>query len=314
MANQRVNQGKQNKVSKTEKYLAKYKGSEALFERYKSLVENSKKGKNGGPSLAEFNGERLIGAFTALNYTVNWDDTNTLNSDISELSLRSLDILERVIADCPENIDDYINVFESICTVYKKREYAENVIPLVEISLSIMNGWKNFESEEMESRLRVLSRSINSCIRMISKLNRHGISERLDDNVFHMYPARKTLVQLYLNRELTALGDSFDDETEKLVMSLFSRIDDDITSFIDAKYAKVDTSLERFSNGANGNGNGSLYKIDPAHVGRHIRMSRKIALFLGKKRIDLKESHELLSADGLESLHELISIVENNPL
>lgn len=310
MANQTV-QGKpvqSRTAKKVETHLCRYNGSRALLERYKSLIENSKKGKN-AESLAEFNGGRLISVFTALNYTVNWDDVGTLDRTVSELCIRSLDVLQRIIAQCPENIDDYSNVFETICSIYKKREYANNVVPMLEISLSIMNGWKNIDSEEMETRLRVLTRSIRSCIAIIAKLNEHGISERIEDNVFVMYPDRIDLIRLYLNRELSALGDSFSEETEQIIMALFSRLDDNIKEFIDSKYAKVDRTLERFHKGK---GNDSQYKIDPAHVGRHIRLSRKLALLLGKNRLDLKESCEIFSAEGLEGLHELVNIVENN--
>ena len=311
MANQIVQEKPvQSRTAKrVERHLGRYNGSDALLKRYKSLVENSRKGKNGSESLAEFNGGRLISAFTALNYTVNWDDVGTIDSRISELCISSLDILQKIIAQCPENIDDYANVFETIGGVYKKREYAQNVVPMLEISLSIMNGWKNLDSEEMETRFRVLTSSIKRCIGIIAKLNEHGISERLEDNVFAMYPDRADLIRLYLNRELTALGDSFNDETEQIVMALFNRLDDDIKDFISSKYAKVDRSLERFSNG---NDNSSTHKIDPAHVGRYIRMSRKLALLLGKNRLDLKESCEIFSVEGLEGLDVLVNLAENN--
>jgi len=297
MANQMV-QGESvsdRTAKKIKKHLGQYKGSEAVLKRYKSLIENSRNGKNGKESLAESSGGRLIVVFTALNYTVNWDDTDCLDKRISESAIRSIDILERVIAQCPENIDDYVNVFETIGGVYRNREYAENVLPLLDTSISIISGWKNLDSEDMETRLRVLSRSIHSCIGVIAKLNKHGISEKLDDNVFLMYPSREYLIQLYLNRELTALGSSFTDETERIVLSLFDKIDDRIKEFITENYSKKQN-----------------VEIHPPHVGKHIRMSRKIAMLLGKQRLDLVELHETLDIEGLDGLHYILNLVETN--
>jgi|GEM_PF-2804324 len=297
MANQTV-QGKpvqDRTAKKVEGHLAKYNRSEALLNRYKSLIENSRKGKNGKEPLAESSGGNIVIIFTSLNYTINWENTNVLDTNLSELGVRSLDILERVISECPENIDDYVNVFETIGTIYRNREYSENVIPLLETSISIISGWKNIEPEDMETKLRVLSRSVQSCIGMISKLNKHGISEKLDDNVFRMYPSRKYLIQLYLNRELTALGSSFSDETENLVLSLFSKIDDNIKDFITENYPKK-----------------QMFNTHPPHVGRHIRMSRKIALLIGKDRLDFGELYETLRIEGLDGLQCLVNLAESN--
>ncbi len=286
--------------------LNKYKGSEQLLERYKSLIENSAKGNHGRESLAYFSGERLIATFASLNYTVNWNNINVLNPQISELAARSLDALERIISGCRENIDDYVGIFETIGNLYRNRQYSENIIPMVDTALSIINGWKNIDSDELRDRLRVLNRSITSCIGMISKLNKHGISERLDDNVFRLYPARKELIQLYLNRELTAMGDSFTEETEIPVMSLFSKIDDEIKRFIENNFPVVEIGVDRYRNGGNGN---NLFKRDPAHIRKHIEMSRKVALYLGKNRIDVGEAIEIFGVEGLDGLRFTVNLI-----
>lgn len=274
------------------KDLRRYKGTERIIERYKELVEkHNGKQKN----LAVMSGEALLSIFERnLNPLLKGDDSqNEFHPLLVKNTIHSLDILGRFIGRFPEAVEDYIETIQRIGGLSHQKNkgiYRENVLPMLKTTLDAFDEWELDNRNEVWAKFKILDPSIECCIGMIAALNKQGIFES-DDNVVSLYPPRKELIRVYLNRGLTALGEEHDHEKAELIVGMFMAVDDKIKKTI--------------AEGKRSHG------TDEVFVGRWIRSNERMAALLGNGEIRFEGVVKALNHGGLEAIERIVDEAED---
>ncbi len=269
------------------------KGSERIIERYKLLVERHSK-KEEMREIAEDKGALLIAVFDErLNPTLNRATPDEFHPALAEGAVRSMDILEKFMVSFPGDgniADDYVSAVEAIGGITHSRNYRENIVPILKTSLGIIERFSLDDADALSAKLYVLASSVDNAASMISTLEKYRIFEK-EDGAVRIHSPREELIGIYLNRGLTALGESGDYETADRILGLLEKTD-----------GKIVEAIER--------GRG-FHSANSLVVLNMIKESEKMARLIGEGKVKIGGNIEKTEQDrGGKKLAPVINLAD----
>lgn len=232
------------------KILGGYKGTEKLIKKYKTLIERQEDGIRKGIVIDK--SPRIIGVFVdKVNPALHGKESeNVFDSRAAVNAAYALKLFGRLVEKFPDNsiADDYVNMISAMGNItshrYTKiaedslgeeiRLQPESIISIIESTFGIIETWELNGSENTMAKLQMLEWSVNRASRTVLLLDGNDITDIDENSVRRLHSTRNELVFDYLNRGLTALGESGNLENLNIIKNLFEKLDYELEDIVES--------------------------------------------------------------------------------